>query len=127
VSYTKLNLRDTKDSAPKFGFGETWEAHFPADELGAESTGIGYQVLKPGRRSPFGHRHDEAEEIYVVLSGGGRMRLDDEVIELDALDAVRVAPQVTRAFEAGPEGMALIAFGPRHKGDGEIQPDFWAD
>jgi quercetin dioxygenase-like cupin family protein len=127
VSYTIKNLRDTEDSAPRFGFGDNGEAHFPKEELGAVSTGIGYQVLKPGKRSPFGHRHDEAEEIYVILSGSGRMRLDGEIVDVAALDAIRVAPKVTRAFEAGPDGMSLIAFGPRHDGDGEIQQDFWTD
>lgn len=127
MSYTIKNLRDTEDSAPKFGFGDNGEAHFPMAELGAEATGLGYQVLKPGKRSPFGHRHQAAEEIYVILSGSGRVKLDDEVVEIQSLDAIRVAPQVTRAFEAGPDGMALIAFGRRHEGDGEIQPDFWAD
>src|SRR5438445_9454995 len=102
MSYTIKNLRDTEDSAARFGFGEAGEAHFPKEELGAESTGLSYQVLKPGCRSPFGHRHDSAEEIYVVLSGGGRMRLDDEIVELKQLDAIRVAPKVARRFEAGP-------------------------
>jgi len=127
MSYTIKNLRDTEDSAPKFGFGDNGEAHFPKEELDAESTGLLYQVLKPGKRSPFGHRHDKAEEIYLILSGGGRMKLDDEIVGVEALDAIRVAPEVTRAFEAGPDGMALIAFGPRHDGDGEIEQDFWTE
>jgi mannose-6-phosphate isomerase-like protein (cupin superfamily) len=127
VSFTVRNLRETEDSAPKFGFGENGEAHFPKDELDAGSTGVAYLVLNPGKRSPFGHRHDAAEEVYVILSGEGRMRLDDEVIDVRALDAIRVSPAVTRAFEAGPGGMALLAFGPRHDGDGEIQQDFWDD
>jgi mannose-6-phosphate isomerase-like protein (cupin superfamily) len=127
VSYTIRNLADTEDAAAKGGFGEFGEAHFPRDELGAESTGIGYQVIRPGKRSPFGHRHDAAEEIYVIISGSGRMRLDDDVVDVRALDAIRVAPAVTRAFEAGPDGLRLVVFGPRHDGDGEIQQDFWAD
>jgi mannose-6-phosphate isomerase-like protein (cupin superfamily) len=127
MSYTIKNLRDTEDSAPKFGFGDNGEAHFPKDELEAGSTGVAYFVLNPGKRSPFGHRHDAAEEVYVILSGQGRMKLDDEVVDLKTLDAIRVAPQVTRAFEAGPDGMSLLAFGPRHDGDGEIQQGFWED
>ena len=127
MSYTHKNLRDTEDSAPKFGFGDVGEAHFPAQELGAETTGLSYQVLKPGARSPFGHRHDEAEEVYVIVSGGGRMRLDDEIIDIATLDAVRVSPKVTRQFEAGADGLSVIAFGPRHEGDGEVLQDFWTD
>lgn len=127
MSYTVKNLRETSDSAPKFGLGEMGEAHFAREELGAESTGLAYHVLNPGKRQPFGHRHQEAEEIYVVLSGGGRMRLDEEIIDVGALDAIRVAPSVKRAFEAGPRGLSLLVFGPHREGDGEIVTDFWED
>ncbi len=127
MTYTIKNLSETVDSAPKFGFAEIGEAHFPREELGAESTGLAYHVLKPGRRQAFGHRHDEAEEIAVVLSGRGRVRLDDELVELRELDAIRISPKVTRAFEAGSEGMTLLVFGPRHAGDGDLLQDFWTD
>ena len=127
MGYTIKNLRETADSAPEFGLGDVGEAHFPREELGAETTGLAYQVFKPNKRSAFGHRHDKAEEVYVVLSGSGRMRLDDEIIDIGQLDAIRVDPQVTRAFEAGPDGMALLAFGPRHADDGTMLPDFWTD
>jgi mannose-6-phosphate isomerase-like protein (cupin superfamily) len=127
MSYTIKNLRDTADSAPKFGFSEMGEAHFPREELGAESTGLAYHVLKPNKRSAFGHRHENAEEIYVVLSGTGRIRLDDEVVDVAELDAIRVEPKVARALEAGPGGLSVLVFGPRHAGDGEILNDFWTD
>jgi quercetin dioxygenase-like cupin family protein len=127
MSYTIKNLRDVSDSAPKFGFGEIGEAHFPREDLGAESTGLAYHVLRPGKRQAFGHRHEDAEEVSVVLSGSGRVRLDDEIREISQLDAIRVAPKVTRAFEAGPDGLTLLVFGPRHAGDGEILKDFWVD
>jgi mannose-6-phosphate isomerase-like protein (cupin superfamily) len=125
MGFTVKNLRDTSDSAPKFGFGELGEAHFPREELDATSTGLAYHVLKPNRRSAFGHRHEEAEEVYVVLSGSGRIRLDEEIVEVSALDAIRVSPEVARAWEAGPDGLSLIVFGTRHEGDGEILQDFW--
>ncbi len=127
MSYTKKNLRETTDSAPKFGLGELGEAHFPREELGAESTGLAYQVLKPGKRQAFGHSHDKAEEVYVVLSGGGRVRLDDEIVEIEALDAIRVAPAVKRAFEAGDDGLEWIVFGAHHEKDGELDKAFWQD
>jgi uncharacterized cupin superfamily protein len=127
MDYTIRNLSSTEDSAPKFGFGDLGEAHFPREELGATETGMAYHVLKPGRRNAFGHRHENAEEIYVVISGDGRMRLDDEIVEVTALDAIRVSPAVTRAFEAGPEGLTVLVFGARHEGDGELLPDFWKD
>jgi mannose-6-phosphate isomerase-like protein (cupin superfamily) len=128
MSYTIKNLRETKDSAPEFGLGEIQEAHFPGRELNAESTGLAFHVIRPGRRQGFAHRHEQAEEIYVVLAGAGKVRLDEETLEVAPLDAIRVAPVVRRAFEAGPDGMELIAFGPRHEGDGEvIRDDFWPD
>lgn len=127
MTYTIKNLSETVDSAPKFGLAEVGEAHFPREELGAESIGFAYHVLKPGKRQAFGHRHDEAEEVAVVLSGGGRVRLDDEIVDLCELDAIRIAPPVTRAFEAGSDGLTLLVFGPRCAGDGELQQDFWTD
>ncbi|MGH2994636.1 MAG: cupin domain-containing protein [Solirubrobacterales bacterium] len=127
MSFTVKNLREAEDLALKHGFSETQEARFPRGDLDAEATGLAYLVLRPGKRQPFAHRHNEAEEIYVVLSGGGRVRLDDEVLEVGAMDAVRIAPQVTRAFEAGEDGLELLVFGPRHDGDAEMVPDFWSD
>jgi quercetin dioxygenase-like cupin family protein len=127
MSYTKMNLTETADSAPKFGLEEMGEAHFPREELDAKTTGLSYQVLKPGKRQQFGHKHDKAEEVYVVLSGSGRVRLDDEIVELAALDAIRVEPSVMRAFEAGPDGMAWLAFGPHHDKDGQMDREFWQD
>ena len=127
MSYTQKNLREVKDSAIEFGVSESQEARFPQKDLKAETTGLAYFAFRPGKRSAFGHRHEGAEEIYVVLSGSGRLRLDDEIIELESMDAIRVAPKVTRAFEADDEGLEILAFGPRHEGDGEIVPDFWTD
>jgi mannose-6-phosphate isomerase-like protein (cupin superfamily) len=127
MSYTKMNLTETADSAPKFGYGEMGEAHFPREELEAKQTGLSYQVLRPGKRQMFGHRHDKAEEVYVVLRGSGRMRLDDEIVDVAELDAIRVEPQVTRAFEAGPDGLHVLAFGAHHDRDGEVDKEFWQD
>ena len=123
--YTLKQLADVEDSAPKFGYGEVQEARFARRDLEAEQTGVSYHRVKPGKRQGFAHRHERAEEVYVVLSGSGRVKLDDEVIELRRLDALRVAPGVTRAFEGGPEGLELLAFGPHHEGDGEMVPGWW--
>ena len=125
--YTLKKLTDIEDSAPKSGFGDVQEARFAKDALDAEDTGLSYHRLKAEQRQPFAHKHDRAEEVYVVVTGSGRVKLDDEVVELQALDAIRVAPEVTRAFEAGPSGLDLLAFGRRCDGDGEVLMGWWAD
>ena len=125
--FTLKNLAEVDDSAPKFGFAEVQEARFANDELEAEQTGVSYQRVKPGKRQAFAHRHERAEEVYVVLGGSGQAKLEDQVVELRALDAIRVAPGVTRAFQAGPDGLELLAFGPRHDGDGDVLPGWWSD
>ncbi len=127
LPFTHKKLTEVKDSAPEFGIGEIQEARFAKDDLDAERTGLSYLRLKPGKRSPFGHKHDEAEEIYVVIAGSGRMKLDDEIIEVEILDAIRVSPEVVRAFEAGDDGLEVIATGSRHDGDGELVQDWWSD
>ena len=126
-SYTLKKLTDVEDSAPKFGLGETQEARFANDDLEVEDTGVSHHRLKADKRQGFAHKHEKAEEVYVVLAGSGRVKLDDEVIEVEALDAIRVSPGVTRAFEAGSDGIELLAFGPRQKGDGEVIQDWWTD
>jgi mannose-6-phosphate isomerase-like protein (cupin superfamily)/quinol monooxygenase YgiN len=126
-AHTRVALADVPDSAGPGGFGETGEARFANDALDTRATGVSLQRLNPNVRQPFGHRHHRAEEVYVVLAGSGRVKLDDEIVELTARDALRVAPGVERAFEAGPEGLELLACGPRHRGDGEILMGWWAD
>ncbi len=124
MDYTIKNLKEVEDMAASQGFGEVQEARFANGDLDAEQIGISLQKVKPGKRHAFAHRHKEAEEVYVVISGSGRVKLDDEVKEVGELDAIRVAPSVTRAFEAGDEGLELLAFSPRAKGDAEIVQDF---
>lgn len=127
MSHTKVNLREIEDSAASHGLSATQAARFPREALGLEQTGMNYLIVKPGKREAFAHSHREAEEIYVVLGGSGRVKLDDEVVELAELDAVRVGPGTTRRFEAGPEGLELLIFGRRVEGDGEIAQGFWED
>lgn len=124
--YTHVNLDDVEDQAPKFGHGEVQEARFAQAALGIDSTGVSLMRVKPGCKQGFGHRHDEAEEVYVVTAGSGTLFLDDEQVELKRLDAIRIAPEVARRAEAGPDGLELLAFGPHHQGDGELLPDFAA-
>jgi quinol monooxygenase YgiN/mannose-6-phosphate isomerase-like protein (cupin superfamily) len=123
--YTVVSLPAVEDMAAKHGFGEMGEARFPNVPLATRATGLSLQRLRPGKRQQFGHRHERAEEVYVVTEGSGRVKLDDDIVELSRFDAVRVAPGVARAFEAGPDGLEVLAFGPRHPGDGEILRDWW--
>jgi uncharacterized cupin superfamily protein len=125
--FTLKNLAEVNDSAPKFGFAEVQEARFANDELEAEQTGVSYQRVKPGKRQAFAHRHERAEEVYVVLRGFGQVKLDDRIVDLRELDAIRVAPGVTRAFQAGSDGLELLAVGTRHDGDGDVLPGWWSD
>jgi quercetin dioxygenase-like cupin family protein len=125
--YAIVNLREVEDAAPHFGLGDTIEARFAREALGGEQTGLSLQRLAPGARVPFGHRHREQEETYVILAGGGRVRVGDEVREVGPLDAVRVAPGIMRGFEAGPDGLEYLAFGAPTTGgnDSELDPGWW--
>ena len=125
--FTKLNLDAVDDAAPANGFGDRWEARVARQALAAERTGVSFFRLLPGKRSPFTHRHTDAEEVYVVLGGSGRIKLDDELLDVGPLDCIRVAPTTARAFEAGPDGLAFLAFGAHHPGDGESVQDPWTD
>jgi mannose-6-phosphate isomerase-like protein (cupin superfamily) len=124
ADYTQLNLKDVENQAEKFGF-PGMETRFPHKELGAA---VSYERYEPGVRLPFGHKHEEAEEVYVVISGSGRMKLDDEIIELSQWDLLRVAPEITRNVEAGPEGLELIIVNAAaHTSDTEPLMGWWSD
>jgi mannose-6-phosphate isomerase-like protein (cupin superfamily) len=124
MSYAIKNLREVKDSAAEAGVSDTLEARFAHEDVGSKQTGFSYQVVKAGKRQPFPHKHAEMEEIYVVISGSGRVKLDDALEEIQALDAIRIDPAVVRAFEADDEDLVLIAFSPRAPGDAQIVRDF---
>ena len=131
--YTKVNLADdVPDMAAGAGV-EGMKAHFAAGALETEKTGLSLQRVEPNTRIPFGHHHEVQEEIYVVIAGSGTARLGDEEVEVGPLDAIRVAPELTRNFEAGPDGLDFLAFGgPRHSqeeaaADGKTIPGWWGD
>jgi mannose-6-phosphate isomerase-like protein (cupin superfamily) len=128
AGYTKLNLtEDVDDSAQKFGMGEVLQAHFAREAIEAQKFGLSLQRLKPNQRMPFGHRHAEQEEVYVVVGGSGRLKVEDEVLELAQWDAVRVDPELVRNLEAGPDGLDVIAFGAPGVRDTEQLMNWWTD
>jgi mannose-6-phosphate isomerase-like protein (cupin superfamily) len=127
ADYTHTNLAELEDMAVKGGFSEFQEARFANEDLELESLGVSYQIVKPGKHHAFGHRHKRAEEVYVILSGSGKIHLDDEEVAVERLDAIRVGPEVTRGFEAGSEGLELIVFSPKAPGDSEIVADFFEE
>jgi mannose-6-phosphate isomerase-like protein (cupin superfamily) len=128
ADYTLLNLKsDVENMAERFGYAPNVEARFARKPLGLEKSGISYFKIAPDFRMPFGHRHSEQEEIYLVLSGSARVKLDDEIVELKPMDAVRIPVAATRGFEAGPEGAEIMAFGAPNTDnkDLEMDPGFW--
>jgi mannose-6-phosphate isomerase-like protein (cupin superfamily) len=127
--YTILNLREVDDAAPGFGFDAVMESRFATRPLGGSIVGLALETIKPGQRIPFAHRHREQEEAYVVLRGSGRVKIEDEIHDVRQWDVVRVGPGTTRNFEAGEEGLELLAFGaPVSVGDdSEILPGWWSD
>ena len=127
--YTRVNLKEVEDQAPKFGFAPHLQSRFARKALGLERSGISHFTLAPGFRVPFGHHHADQEEVYVVVAGSARMKLDDVVVELGTWDAVRVAPDMTRGMEGGAEGAEILAFGaPSHENaDAQVVQDFWDD
>ena len=126
-AFTKVSLAAVDDVAPGRGWGDHWEARIAREALAAERTGVALFRVLPGKRSPFTHRHTDAEEIYVVLTGSGRVKLDDEIFDVVPLDSIRVAPATARAFEAGPDGLEFLACGAHHPRDGEPVEDPWTD
>ena len=129
AGYTRVSLKQVEDQAPKFGLSPGVEARFATGPLGLERSGVSYQRLAPGFRQPFGHKHGVQEEVYVLVAGSARAKLDEDVVELKPWDALRVSPETMRCFQAGPEGAEILAFGaPRTaQQDGEISPNWWRD
>ena len=130
VDYTKVNLKeDVEDQAPNFGLAPDLEARMARVPLELEHSGISYQRLAPNFRVPFGHKHKNQEEVYVVLSGSVRMKVEDDVHDLKPWDAVRVHKDTMRSFEAGPDGAEMIAVGAPHTGpgDADMVDGWWTD
>jgi mannose-6-phosphate isomerase-like protein (cupin superfamily) len=133
VPFTRKNLRvDVEDIGHVFEGAPGLEFRAATKPLALERSGLTFQHVPAGARVPFGHTHATQEEVYVVVGGSGRMKLDDEIVELAHWDAVRVPPGTWRGYEAGPEGLDLLVLGAPNLGDdprGDVdgRRDWWAD
>ena len=132
ADYTKRNLREVEDAARKFGMPDGLQSRFAREALELDNQGMTLFTLAPNFRVPFGHRHKAQEEVYVVVRGTGRMKLDDEIIDLREWDVVRVPPGTWRGYEAGPDGLEILVFGAPDLGenprdDVEGRRDWWAE
>jgi uncharacterized cupin superfamily protein len=128
-SYTKKNLRsDVENAAPKFNMPSELEARFGRTALGGKTLGLSLMKLAPGFRMPFGHKHEGQEEVYVVVRGSARIKVEDEIVEVAEFDAIRFDKNTMRNVEAGPEGVEYLAFGAGEDPlDAEMVPNWWSD
>ncbi len=133
MPFTLKNLKgDLDDVGANFDGAPDLEFRLATQALELEQSGLGYQRIPPNYRFPYGHTHKEQEEVYLVLRGSGRMKLDDEIVDLHQWDAVRVAAGTWRGYEAGPEGLEIIVIGAPNlgenpRGDVEGKRDWWTD
>ena len=133
MPFTLRNIKkDLEDIGRGFDGPPELEFRAATKALGLERSALSYQRVPPGYRFPYGHTHATQEEVYVVVRGSGRMKVDDEVVELEEWDALRVPPGVWRGYEAGPDGLEILVIGapnlgedPREDVDG--RRDWWAD
>lgn len=127
MSYAKVNIDTAEDIAPKYGMDSQGETRVLREDLGAKRIGMSYYRWKPGKRTSIGHAHTESEEMYLVLEGSGRMKINDDIVDIAKHDVVYVAPAAMREWEAGDDGLVLVAFGQHHDGDAEMKRGWWAD
>ncbi len=133
MPFTLRNIKkDLDDVGSKFDGAPDLEFRAATKALELEQSGLSYQRVPPGYRFPYGHTHAKQEEVYVVVRGSGRMKVDDEIVELEEWDAVRVPPGTWRGYEAGPEGLEILVIGAPNLGDdprGDVdgRRDWWSD
>jgi mannose-6-phosphate isomerase-like protein (cupin superfamily) len=108
------------------------EMRMMTTDLEAEQVAFSYRRMPQhtGGKGSYGHRHNTQEEIYFVVSGKLQFKLDDDVVDVDAGTAVRVAPETWRSvWNDEPEDAELIIVSKRVEGgsreDAEYKEDFW--
>ena len=133
MPFTLRNIkRDLEDIGSLFNGAPDLEFRAATKPLELEKSGLSYQRVPPGYRFPYGHTHRMQEEVYVVVGGSGRMKVDDDIVELKTWDAVRVSPGAWRGYEAGTDGLEILVIGAPNLGDTprddvEGQRDWWAE
>jgi quercetin dioxygenase-like cupin family protein len=130
ADYTHINLKeDVDDQAPNFGLSPQLESRMARVPLEMENAGLSYIRIAPGFRIPFGHKHKNQEEVYVLVTGNARIKIEDEVRDLKQWDAVRLHRDTVRGFEAGEHGAELIVIGAPNTGpgDAEVIQDWWSE
>ena len=128
AGYTKKSLREVENQAPKFGMPEEMDARFARTALGGKTLGLSLLKLAPNFRMPFGHKHSVQEEVYVVVRGSGRIKVEDEIVEVAEWDAIRFDEDTMRNVEAGPDGIEYLAFGAGDDPtDAEMAQNWWSD
>ena len=127
--YTKTNLRgDVEDQAPNFNMPSEMQARFARSAVDGETLGLSLFTLAPNFRIPFGHKHTNQEEVYVVVRGSGRVKVEDEIVDLAEWDAIRFGVNTMRCMDAGPDGVEYLAFGAGNDPlDAEMAPGWWSD
>jgi mannose-6-phosphate isomerase-like protein (cupin superfamily) len=128
-NYTKANVReDVENQSPKFGMPDELDARFARSAIGGKTLGLSLMKLDPNFRIPFGHKHEHQEEVYVVVRGSGRVKVEDEIVELREWDAIRFDENTIRNMEAGPDGIEFLAFGAGDDPlDAEMVQGWWRD
>lgn len=126
ADWTHKDSASFEDLSPGYGMGELMEYRKGTASLGAEQIGFSRQMIKPNQRQPFGHKHGSHEEVIFVLTGGGRIKLDDEIVDLRPHDVLRIGPSVMRAMEADSTGIEYLVIGPVGRDEGsELVKGWW--
>ncbi len=129
AGYAVQNLKEVQNQGEAFGLNpDELQLRMAKDPLECQNAGISYLRLGPGYRAPFGHKHKEQEEVYVLVGGSARMKIEDEFVDLQPMTAVRVAPGTMRCYEGGPDGADMIVIGAPKTGpgDGDIVQGWWS-
>jgi mannose-6-phosphate isomerase-like protein (cupin superfamily) len=127
--YTVVKVSDVPDQGPNLGIAPDVEIRFLRNDLGCEDCGVSYARIAPNGKRPEGHRHKRQEEIYLLVSGSARIKVGDDIVDLEPWTAVRVPADTIRALAAGPDGAEFVLVGAPNTGPGDAidEPDFWKD